>query len=125
MQHSLITLTGNIHIPVRKENQTLNSILEKLRKANLVKEQHPRVFHENKKLEFYLLLFTTVDPWSKYLKYKILKFSDSGFLPLPKPFSYIVEDINGLGGRTPESENFKILFLRYTDQWSIVVKSSR
>ena len=38
------------------------------------------VFHENEKLEFYLLLFTTADPWSKYLKNKISKFFYSGFL---------------------------------------------
>ncbi len=30
-----------------------------------------RVFHENKKLEFYLLLLTTVDYWSKYFVFEI------------------------------------------------------
>ena len=33
---------------------------------NLGSLSNPRVFHENKKLEFHLLLFTTSDPWSKY-----------------------------------------------------------
>ena len=32
------------------------------------------MFHQNKKFEFYLLLFNTADPWFKYLKNKISKF---------------------------------------------------
>ena len=59
--------------------------------------EQARVFRENEKLEFCLLLFTTVDPWFIYLKNKIPKFS----------------------------ENFEILFSRYLHQGSTVVKSSR
>ncbi len=66
-----------------------------------------RMFHKNKKLEFHL---TTVDLWYTYLKIKISKFPDSGFLLLQAigVCHFIAADFNRLGGRKPELESFDI-----------------
>ncbi len=82
-----------------------------------------RVFHQNKKSEFYLLLLTTLDHWSKYLKNKISKFSDSGFLPpqaveacryITKFFLYSGK-LQGLGG--VGSRSLKISKFCFWDIW--------